>query len=317
MNNNEYTDYSVKKIFRVIKLNFNFLVLTYPLIATFSLVYALNLPNIYTSKAVLYPAAIPSSAGSNSSLGSSLGGSGIADIVGSLSGSGGNQNVIKALKILESKDFYLDYYKNPEFLPLFEAAKSYNLATDTIQYDPEKYDPLKQSWIKGAKPNFDQSHSNFKSIMKIEHDRLDGFITISLDHLSPKVANYWLQEIITDINSKIKKIDTDKALAQSLYFEKKLNSTDIRDLRSVISSLLLQAYETLAFAEITDDFAFEYVDRPMEPERKSKPSRGLIVIFLCVGLGFFELLLLLALSSYQKRIHFSLFPLILKIDHFH
>ena len=315
MNNSiEKTEYSISGIYNVIKENFNFLIITYIIIAISSLLYAVSLPNIYTASAVLYPASIPSSSDQSSSVGGSFGGGGIADIVGTLSGSaGGDQNTARALKILESKEFFLSYYNNNQFLADFEAGKTYDYSKDQIFYDKSRYDSSKNIWLPGLKPNFDQAHANFLSILAIDHDRLDGFITLSLDNISPKVATYWLEQIILDINNRIKALETNKANLQARYFENRLITTEILALRSVISSLLVQAYETLAFAEITDEFAFEYIDKPMIPNRKSKPSRGFIVIFLCIGIGTLELLFLVFFASLGKKISLSTKPLRLKI----
>lgn len=316
MNNSiEKTEYSISGIYNVIKENLNFLIITYIIIAISSLLYAVSLPNIYTASAVLYPASVPSSSDQSSSVGGSFGGTGIADIVGTLSGSGGgDQNTARALKILESKEFFLSYYNNNQFLADFEAGKTYDYSKDQILYDKSRYDSSKNIWLPGLKPNFDQAHANFLSILAIDHDRLDGFITLSLDNISPKVATYWLEQIILDINNRIKVLETNKANLQARYFENRLITTEILALRSVISSLLVQAYETLAFAEITDEFAFEYIDKPMIPDRKSKPSRGFIVIFLCIGIGTLELLFLVFFASLGKKISLSTKPLRLKID---
>lgn len=315
MNNSiEKTEYSISGIYNVINENLNFLIISYIIIAISSVFYAVSLPNIYTASAVLYPATIPSSSNQGLSAGASLGGGGITELVGSLSGAGGgDQNVVKALKILESKDFFLPYYNNNQFLADFEAGITYDSSKDQILYDKSRYDSSNNIWLPGQKPNFDQAHANFLSILAIDHDRLDGFITVSLDNISPKVATYWLEKIILDINNRIKTLETNKANLQASYFENRLIETEMLELRSIISSLLLQSYETLAFAEITDEFALEYIDKPMIPDRKSKPSRGFIVIFLCIGIGTLELLFLVFFASLGKKISLSTKPLRLKV----
>jgi hypothetical protein len=315
-NSIETTTYSISGIFEVIKANFNFIILSFIIIAVSSVLYALTLPNIYTANAVLQPASIPSSSNKGGGSGG-MGGSGIADFVGSIAGgASSDKNTVKALKIIESKNFFLSYYNNDEYLAAFEAEQSYDHATKKILFDGTKYNSLKKEWMPEQKPNFDQAHSNFLSVLAIDHDRLDGFITLSLDHISPQVATYWLESIITDSNTIIKNLETARASAQAAYFESKLNTTQIQALRQVISGLLLQTYETMAFASITDEFAFEYIDMPLVPERKSKPSRGFIVIFLCISIGILEFLILVFLSALGKKVCLSFRPMSLKLVSF-
>ena len=301
----EENRFSFQGILEIFIINKSFVIFASLLIAMLSLNYALSLPNIYSAEAVLVPSK-QADRGSGASMGG--GGSNIAELVG-LSGGSSSDRTSVSLKVLESKDFFSNYYDSFYYLSRLNAVKSFNSSTNKIVFDEEKIDIKAGQWISGMKPTFEAAHTNFLGILSIDHDRLDGFITLTLDHQSPVFA-----KIISDLNNLVKSIETIEAKNSSEYLIEQLSGSDVFQLNSIFSAMLVEATETLMLSEISDQFALSYIDKPRIPQRKSKPSRAFVSIFLFViGISLISIFLL-CISSLEKKVTLTLRPLRLYIS---
>jgi len=308
----EENRFSFKGIVGIFLLNRSFALFSTIIVAILSLNYAISLPNIYSAEAVLVPSK-QADRGSGSSLGAS--GSNIAELVG-LSGSSSSDRTSKSLKILESKDFFSNYYNDFYYLSRLYAVDSYDKSTNKIIFDREKIDVEKKQWIAGKKPTFEAAHTNFLGVLSIDYDRLDGFITLTMDHQSPEFAKTWLETIILDLNNLVKSIETVEAQNSSDYLVNQLSDNDVLQLNSIFSAMLIEAYETLMLSEISDQFALSYIDKPRVPQRKSKPSRAFVSIFLfIIGVSLISIFLFL-LSALGKKMTLTLRPPRLQITDF-
>ena len=291
----EENRFSFKGIVGIFLLNRSFALFSAIIVAILSLNYAISLPNIYSAEAVLVPSK-QADRGSGSSLGAS--GSNIAELVG-LSGSSSSDRTSKSLKILESKDFFSNYYNDFYYLSRLYAVDSYDKSTNKIIFDREKIDVEKKQWIAGKKPTFEAAHTNFLGVLSIDYDRLDGFITLTMDHQSPEFAKTWLETIILDLNNLVKSIETVEAQNSSDYLVNQLSDNDVLQLNSIFSAMLIEAYETLMLSEISDQFALSYIDKPRVPQRKSKPSRAFVSIFLfIIGVSLISIFLFSTFGSW-------------------
>ena len=309
----EENRFSFKGIVEIFSLNRSFVLFSAIVVAILSLSYAMSLPNIYSAEAVLVPSK-QADRGSGSSMGV-RGGSNIAELVG-LSGSSSTDRTSVTLKVLESKDFFSNYYDSFYYLSRLNAVKSFDSSTNNIVFDEEKIDIKTGQWISGMKPTFESAHTNFLGILSIDHDRLDGFITLTLDHQSPVFAKIWLEKIILDLNNLIKSIETIEAKNSSEYLIEQLSGNDVFQLNSIFSAMLIEASETLMLSEISDQFALSYIDKPRIPQRKSKPSRAFVSIFLFViGISLISIFLLF-ISSLGKKVTLTFRPLRLHISNF-
>lgn len=308
----EENRFSFKGIVGIFLLNRSFALFSAIIVAILSLNYAISLPNIYSAEAVLVPSK-QADRGSGSSLGAS--GSNIAELVG-LSGSSSSDRTSKSLKILESKDFFSNYYNDFYYLSRLYAVDSYDKSTNKIIFDRKKIDVEKKQWIAGKKPTFEAAHTNFLGVLSIDYDRLDGFITLTMDHQSPEFAKTWLETIILDLNNLVKSIETVEAQNSSDYLVNQLSDNDVLQLNSIFSAMLIEAYETLMLSEISDQFALSYIDKPRVPQRKSKPSRAFVSIFLfIIGVSLISIFLFL-LSALGKKMTLTLRPPRLQITDF-
>ena len=112
----------------------------------------------------------------------------------------------------------------------------------------------------------------------MSEDKKTTFVSISIDHVSPFIAEQWVKTIIKSINNHMRDIDKDLAETQIKYLKESLEKTNLSDVRRVMSSLIQDQVQVLMLAEASDDYVFKPIVSPIAPEKKSKPSRALICI---------------------------------------
>ena len=292
-------NYSLKGMFKIIGLNFKFLCVSTGVFAIIALIYAAALEDIYTSEALLSPS--KSLQDSNPSLVDG----GLGALVG-LGATGSANKTLLALQVIETKDFFKQFYEQDDFLVELSGVKSYDKKTSSLKIDESKY--MEGNWIEGEKPNLQKAHRQFKNLLTVDHDRLDGFVEISIDHISPYVAQKWLKQIIEKLNLHFQLKDKLEAQKSVEYLQKQMNETKKVDLKMIFSSMLVKQYEIIMLSEVTEEFIFEVLDEPRAPDRKGKPSRLFIALFLTLFGAFAFFLLTLFLNSSGRYLHMDIFP---------
>jgi LPS O-antigen subunit length determinant protein (WzzB/FepE family) len=301
--NNKNEDLDLILFIKILWLK-KFLIISVTLFsAIFSVFYALSIPNVYTSSSLLVPA------GEQDSLSSKLGSlSGLAGLAG-VSLPKSSDKTPEALSRINSYDFFIN-----EFLPYINledlmAVKSWDYQSNQITYNNKLYDSGKSKWVRKVKsprkpkPSKQEAYKIYKEIINTSQDPKTSFVNISISHQSPNIAKAWLDIIIKNINLHMKELD--KILAEnSINF---LNETAINTSKSqikvVISKLLEEQIQDLMLAEATDDYAFKPITSPIAPERKSKPSRPVICIFITMLGGLLSIII--AMCSHYYSIHFK------------
>ena len=301
MNTEEVNEnnYSLRGMFKITGLNFKFLCVSTGLFSIIALIYAASLEDIYTSEALLSPSK------SLQDSGPSLAEGGLGALVG-LGASGTANKTLLALQVLETKDFFKQFYEQDDFLAELSGVDSYDKKTSTLKFDESKY--FEGNWIEGEKPNLQKAHRQFKNLLSVDHDRLDGFVEISIDHVSPYVAQKWLKQIIEELNLHFQLKDKLEAQKSVEYLQKQMNETKKVDLKMIFSSMLVKQYEIIMLSEVTDEFIFEVLDEPRAPDKKSKPSRLFIALFLTIFGAFVFFLLALFLNSSGRYLQMEILP---------
>ncbi len=231
-----------------------------------SVFYSLSIPNIYTSSALLV------STDAEDSLGAKLGLSPLAGLAGlnSFQKSGGKAQ--EAIERMKSYDFFVD-----EFLPYIKfedlvSARSWTQSTNTIIYNDDVTDPL------AVKLSNQQAYEIYKGMLYISEDRKSLFMTMRIEHISPFIAQQWLELIIRNINNHMR--DLDKIVAQNSidFLNISAQETQLSEIKGAIYKLIENQIQVLTLAEANKDYVFKPVSSPIVPERKSGPSRASICI---------------------------------------
>lgn len=245
--------------------------------------YALSLPNIYKSEALLAPAAEQKGAGLSGQLG------GLAALAGvSLGGGAGVDKTTLAIEVVKSREFLSRFIQQRINLQDLMAAKSWDLGSNTVNYDSDIFDSQTQRWLREvnpprqAKPSMQEAYKAFSEILTVSQDKATFMVKISIEHVSPYMAQSWLTMLIADLNLEMKSRDMAEAQKSITYLQQQISQTNLADLKAALFSLIEEQTKTLMLANVRDEYAFKTIDPAIVPEVKAKPARALIVILAAI-----------------------------------
>ncbi|MCL1090113.1 Wzz/FepE/Etk N-terminal domain-containing protein [Shewanella profunda] len=247
-----------------------------------SVVFAIMQPNIYKSEALLAPAA-EEQGGGLSALASQFGG--LASLAGvNLGAKGGTDKTQLAIEVLKSRQFSSDFIQKHNILADLMAAKKWDRDSDKIIYDPELYNEQTNTWVREVEapftpePSMQEAYKVFSKIMAVSSDKETGMVTISVEHLSPTVAQQWITWLIQDINKVMKERDVAEAHRSTEFLNQQIALTNVADIKTVLYKLIEEQAKTIMFAEVRDEYVFKTIDPALAPEEKAKPKRALICV---------------------------------------
>lgn len=250
-----------------------------------SVIYAFNLPNMYTSKTVLAPANPDESLSSSLSNISSIGGiAGFSLPETPLSKSD------EGIERIKSYDFFNKYFLPNIKLENLVAVKKWDQNKNTFIYDETLFNSDNSSWLGDSKdnafnkPSTQYAYSLYKNIVTINEDEDSQFIKISVTHKSPIIAKKWLDIIIYQINESMRNYDQEQAKRSISFLSELIPTTQLQSAKEVTSYLLEQQIQILMLTSSNKYYVFKIIDSPIEPEVKAGPNR-LKIIFLGVILG--------------------------------
>lgn len=274
----------------------------YVLIITFafmilSIFYALSLPNIYRSEAVLVP-----SEQKGSGLSGQLGG--LAALAGvNVGGASGSDKTSLALEILKSRYFISRFIDKHDLYADLMAVKSWEKKTNAIYYNSAVYDSNTSKWIGGdgnSRPSIQKAYEEFNRVFSVSVEPANNVYKISINHLSPFVSQHWVNLLIKDINEEMRSRDIADSEKSIAYLEKRITETNVSDLKVSLYSLIEEQTKTLMLANVRDEYVFKVIDPAIAPEKRFSPSRSIIVI-LSSFVGFLLSSVLFVLTSLFKR----------------
>jgi len=245
-----------------------------------SLLYALSLPNIYTSKSLLTSVAIDSSLNSKASDYSAL-----ASFAGININPGNASKSDEAIERIKSFDFFSNHFLNQIKLENLMAAKDWDHVSNKIIYDQKLFDESNSKWVRKVsypfqpRPTYQEAFIEYMKILTINKDKKSSFVSIEIKHVSPHIAKKWSYIIINSINNLMREIDKSEAKNSIDFLNNTAQATQLSGLTDVISKLLEDQIRTLVLAESSSDYVFKIISSPIAPEHKSEPSRLLILIY--------------------------------------
>jgi uncharacterized protein involved in exopolysaccharide biosynthesis len=270
-----------------------FLIAVSAVFAVGSVIYSLQLPNIYRAETVLSPLGKDGGMQLPGQL------SGLASLAGvSLGGLSGGDNTNLAMEIMVSRDFLARFIDKHQLLVPLIAAKDWEPSSNTLHIDPEIYDTASKQWVREPKANQQiiptswEAVNEFKEIYNINHDKVSGMVEVNIDHVSPILAAEWLNKLVHDINEEMRHREKIEAQRSIEYLTEQVNNTALNDLRTTLFALIEEQTKTLMLANVREEYMFRTVDPAVVPEEKHGPSRAIIVIISTFGSGIFALFIL-------------------------
>lgn len=256
--------------------------------------YALSLPDIYKSEALLAPASDSSGMKVSGQLG------GLAALAGvNLGGSGGGDKTALAIEVLKSREFIGRFIEKYDLFVPVMAAESWNRHDDALQLNPELYNTVSQKWVREVKlpykpkPSILEVYESLSNLLSVSQDKATGMIKLSIEHFSPYLAKKWVDLLIKEINKEMRERDLDEAQSSMNYLKEQISQTDIADVRSMLFSLIEEQTKTVMLASVRDEYVFKTVDQAVVAEKKAKPKRALIVALSVMLGGMLSVMLVL------------------------
>lgn len=254
-------------------------------------IWSLTLDNTYQSNSILSPTE-EASVGGGSPFSDQLGG--LASLAGISVPSGGVDQLTEALAILNSRYFMLQFIKKYNLEVPIIAGEKWDESSGQLEIDESLYDSDAQLWVRdlGKRPSAPtdlELYEAWLELFVVEKDPSTGLVKVSIEFLSPILAQQWLEWLIKDINEEMRQLQIQEATANISYLESKVNSIDNIDMRNVFYQLILEQTQKLMLAEVREDFMFKVIDPPALPEKRFAPNRTLICLVAGVLSGFFML----------------------------
>lgn len=275
---NEKSYIDIKEMISTLWLGKQTIMISFVLSIVISSLYIYNSPTLFVSNAVLSPV---EKQDISSSLSNSLGG--LASFAGVNFGQSDNSLAKEAQVFIKSFNFFQTLQFDSDMKALLVALDEWDQDLDLLIFDSSKFDSSKKIW-KGPfagmpnGPSDQYAYRAFRNIFSISEDAASGFVYLSITHRSPKIAKEWMELVIERINSHIKEQERIKAINSISYLQNQLKSSNLLEIRQVISSLISKEMQTIALAESSDDFVFKVIEPPYASEYKSSPVRSLILI---------------------------------------
>ncbi len=258
--------------------------------ATVSLVYALSLPNLYRSSALLSP---------TEESGGGIGGmlsqySGLASIAGvSIPGGEGVSNVRLAMEVLKSRAFISEFIDKHDILPELLAIDYWDIDTRSLEIDKEIYDVETRTWTReivdgrSRAPSKQEAHTAFTKVLRVSQDTKTNLVTISVQHQSPDIAKQWVKWLVEDINETMRRKEIKEAEESIEYLKRQAAETALSDLDQVFFELMQGQMQRVMLAQVRREYVLTTIDPAVAPELKSDPQRSLIcIVGVILGLVF-------------------------------
>ena len=247
--------------------------------AVISVAIALSLPNIYRAEALL---ATDEKGGGLSNLASQYGG--LAGLAGISLPTGESSEKAIGIAKLQSREFTANFMERHNIIPDLMAVSAYNVNTGELSYNPTIYDPETRIWTRDVNPPLQKKPSSQEAflimteILAVNENNETGFVTVSIEHISPQIAYEWVTWLVDDLNREMMLEATAEAQQSIDYLNDQLEKTRIVALEQVFYSLIEEQMQTLMLANSRAEYLFKTIDPAIAPEIKSRPSRALICV---------------------------------------
>jgi uncharacterized protein involved in exopolysaccharide biosynthesis len=262
-----------------------------------AVLYALWLPNIYESKALLAPQE-EGGAGGLAGLARQYGG--LASLAGINIGGGGGESSksMIAQQKIQSLDFFTRYLYERVLLDLM-AVDHWEAESGALIYDPEIFDVKSQKWVRDvnyprqAKPSAQEAHKALLGVLSLSEDKQTSLVTIAIKHQSPVVAQAWVALVIESVTEELRSSDVEEAQGSIAFLEQQRAQTSLVSLDEVFAQLIEEQTKTIMLANVSKDYVFDVIDPAVVPELKSEPKRALICVLGTLLGGMIGVLLVL------------------------
>ena len=164
------------------------------------------------------------------------------------------------------------------------AAEGWDDETGELKIDSDDYNVASKKWVRDVSPpkktipSLQEAYEEFLNILTVSQRKETGFVTVAIEHYSPTIAKQWVDWLVKDLNSTIKRRDVAEAEQAIVYLNEQINNTSLAELRNVFFKLIEEQTKTIMLANVSVEYLLETLDPAIAPEKKARPQRSLIVI---------------------------------------
>jgi uncharacterized protein involved in exopolysaccharide biosynthesis len=248
---------------------------------------SLMMPNIYRAEILLAP--VKSDDGKGGGLASALGGlGGLASMAGISVGGGGSTE--ENLAVLRSREFLWKFVQEKKLMPvLFEG--DWDKQTNRWK----ESDPKKQPG------QLDAHRLLVNGVLSIDKDKKTDLVTVAVEWKDAALS----ADIANTLVEKLNLFLAQEAIARSernlQFLNEELMRTQIEEMRKILFELIATEQKKAMLANTQKDFAFKVLDSAVEPDKKIKPKRSLMVILAAFVAGFLAILYAFIKEGIVKR----------------
>lgn len=217
--------------------------------ALMSVVFSLQLPNLYRSEAKLIPNSQKGGSSALSSIAGQFGG--LASLAGIQLGNGDLDKTGYALQLLKSREFVFDFINENDLKPYLFAVKKWDNGAQRLIYNEEIYDVDSDYWVSESEsnefgePTDLEAYDKFlKKHLSVSQDNDTGVITVSVKHYSPVLAKKLVDLLIDGLNSTVKEQDMQEAERSIKFLEIELKNTNNVGTQAMFYQLIEQQHQT-------------------------------------------------------------------------
>jgi LPS O-antigen subunit length determinant protein (WzzB/FepE family) len=296
MDSNSDNGLDLLDIFKILWERKYFIVIMTSIFILTSIIFALSLPNLYKSDALLMPQQEESSMSSMLNQYSS-----VANLAGiPLSGSSGSK-AQEAISRITSYDFFSKHFVPNIAIEDLLASEKWDSSTNKYSYDKSIFNSESGKWIDGG-PSLQKAYKIYLECLSISLNKKTSFVSVSVKHISPFAAQEWTQLIIDQIDKVMRNIDREESTKAVNFLNTLALSVKYEGIKKNLSSLQEDQMKKLMMIEASDNYVFKVLDSPIVPERKFEPRRSVIVI-LGMILGFLLSIIISLTQHYTRKSH--------------
>ena len=230
--------------------------------------------------------------------------SGIASITGiNLPSMPSNISDIAVEKV-KSRAFFKELMTSKGLISNLLAADGYDPSNGEIIFDRDMFNPDNGKWslnyFASGEPSYLYAHEVYLKNLSISKDKINGFVTVSYEHVSPEFAYEFVTLIIHQINESFRIKDKTKSKNSIQYLKNELEKAANQTVRNSISNLIEAEMEVQMRADIYENYLFDFIEEPYIPEKRSWPSKKLISV-IGVLIGIFLSLIFVLVSNFRLR----------------
>ena len=279
LNNNYDDEIDLRELFHVLWDKIFYIGAITSIFSLISIIYALMLPNIYQSQAVMMP--MEANQGMSGMLGQY---SGMASLAGISLPSESSSKAQEAIARIQSFEFFSNSFLPHIKLENLMAVKKWNQASNTLTYDASAFNSDSGQWLRKVKPptstipSSQQAYKQYQEIMSVSEDKKTSFVTLSVEHKSPVIAQQWVEIMMDQIDQVMRDQDRQSALQSIAYLNSLAPTINYEEIKQALASLQEEQMKQLMMVEANENYIFKVLDSPIVPEMKVKPKRSLIVI---------------------------------------